>query len=79
MTRPTTTLRLSLIEAAEGKGGSLLDKLTLLCYRYDQLHQGYAFNILLAIRIGGVITLLAIGTGRLVSDKRGESPVRIFV
>jgi protein SCO1/2 len=60
LTRPTTTLRLSLIEAGEGKSGSLLDKLTLLCYRYDALHQGYQLNILWAVRIGGVVTLAAL-------------------
>ncbi len=59
-TNPTTTLRLSLIEANDGKGGSLLDKLTLLCYRYDQLHQGYAFKVMTAVRIGGAITLVAL-------------------
>jgi protein SCO1/2 len=60
LTRPTTTLRLSLIEAGEGKSGSLLDKLTLLCYRYDSLHQGYKLNILWAVRIGGIVTLAAL-------------------
>lgn len=60
VTRPTTTLRLSLIEANDGKGGSLLDKLTLLCYRYDQLHQGYAFKVMTAVRVGGALTLVAV-------------------
>lgn len=59
-TGPTTTLRLSLIEANDGKGGSLLDKITLLCYRYDQLHQGYAFKVMTAVRVGGAITLVAL-------------------
>ncbi len=63
VTRPTTTLRLSLIEAAEGKGGSLLDKITLLCYRYDQLHQGYALKVLWVVRIGGIVTLAALVGG----------------
>ncbi|QJW93852.1 SCO family protein [Frigoriglobus tundricola] len=70
LTRPTTTLRLSLIEAAEGKGGSLLDKLTLLCYRYDQLHQGYSLNVLRAVQLGGIITLLAVGTGVFLAFRR---------
>ena len=43
---PTTTLKLSLIEAAGGKGGSVLDKLTLLCYRFDHLNKGYSVNVL---------------------------------
>jgi protein SCO1/2 len=55
-----TTLRLSLIEAADGKGGSLLDNLYLKCYRFDHLKKGYAPNVLLAVQIGGVITLLLV-------------------
>jgi len=60
VTRPRTTLRLSLIEANDGKGGSLLDSIIMLCYRYDQLHQGYAFKVMTAVRIGGLITLAAL-------------------
>jgi len=70
LTQPTTTLRLSLMEAAEGKGGSLLDKITLLCYRYDALHQGYSLNVLRAVQIGGVITLLLVATGALLAFRR---------
>lgn len=69
-TRPTTTLRLSLIEAADGKGGSLWDKITLLCYRYDSLHQGYKLNVLWAVRIGGIITLTALVAGVLWALRR---------
>ncbi|MCS6864288.1 MAG: SCO family protein [Gemmataceae bacterium] len=70
VTRPTTTLRLSLIEANDGQGGSLLDKITLLCYRYDALHKGYALNVLWAVRIGGIITLLAVVIGVIVAFRR---------
>jgi protein SCO1/2 len=70
VTRPTTTLRLSLIEAEEGKGGSLLDKLTLLCYRYDHLKQGYSFNVMWAVRIGGIVTLIAVVGAVLFAFRR---------
>lgn len=70
VTRPTTTLRLSLVEANEGKGGSLLDKLTLLCYRYDHLNQGYAFSVLTAVRIGGIVTLTALVAGMFFAFRR---------
>ncbi len=76
MSRPTTTLRLSLIEAADGKGGSLFDKLTLLCYRYDQLHQGYALNVLRAVQLGGIITLLAVGSAILIALRRERRKTR---
>jgi protein SCO1/2 len=54
-----TTLRLSLVEAADGKGGSMLDRLTLLCYRFEHM-KGYSLNVLRAVQIGGVITLLLV-------------------
>ncbi len=69
-TRATTTLRLSLIEAADGKGGSLWDKFTMLCYRYDALHQGYSLNVLRIVQLGGVITLLLIAGGTLLAFRR---------
>jgi protein SCO1/2 len=61
--RPTTTLRLSLIEAAGGKGGSVLDKLVLICYRFDHLNKGYSVNVLRVVQLGGIVTLLLVGTG----------------
>ncbi len=78
-TRPTTTLRLSLIEAADGKTGSLLEKLTLLCYRYDQLHQGYSFKVLWAVRIGGIITLSCVTIGVLWALRRERRKSRTTV
>lgn len=72
LTRPHTTLRLSLIEAADGKGGSLSagERLLMLCYRYDALHQGHALNILRIVQVGGVITLLVVGGGILWAVNR---------
>lgn len=54
----TTTLRLSIVEASNGKVGSLLDKLILSCYRFDHLEKEYSLNILLGVRVGGVLTVL---------------------
>lgn len=76
-TRPTTTLRLSLIEAAEGKGGSLLTKLQMLCYRYDALHQGYALNVLRVVQLGGVLTLLAVGSYVFLAFRREGKRARL--
>jgi protein SCO1 len=53
-----TTLKMSLVEASDGQVGSLLDKLALRCYRFDHLARGYQFNVLVAVRIGGVLTVL---------------------
>lgn len=65
----TTTLRLSLIEAANGKGGSLLDNLTLICYRFEHM-KGYSLNVLRAVQIGGILTLLVIAIGLVIAFRR---------
>jgi protein SCO1/2 len=72
----TTTLRLSLVEASEGKVGSLLDRLILRCYRFDHLERKYSLNILLAVRAGGALTvlLLAAGVTYLVRRERRPRP-----
>lgn len=58
-----TTLRLSLVEASDGKAGTLLDQFLMRCYRFDHLEQKYAFNVLLFVRVGGVLTVLALVCG----------------
>lgn len=69
----TTTLRLSIVEASDGKVGSLLDKLILSCYRFDHLEKKYSLNILLAVRAGGILTILLLAaavTFFVVRDRR---------
>ncbi|MBX9584941.1 MAG: SCO family protein [Gemmataceae bacterium] len=58
--RAATTFRLALVEAGEGRVGSLADKLILSCFRFDHLEQRYSLNYLLAVRAGGVLTVLAL-------------------
>ena len=58
----STTLRLSLVEASEGKVGSLLDRLILRCYRFDHLERKYSLNIMLVVRAAGVMTVVGLGT-----------------
>ena len=76
---PTTTLRLSLIEAANGKGGSVRDKLILLCYRFDHLNKGYSLNVLRVVQFGGILTLVLVGTGvglALLRERRSARRLR---
>lgn len=68
----TTTLRLSLVEASNGKIGSLKDRLMLLCYRFDHI-SGYSLNVLRAVQLGGILTVLVIGAGvtiALIRERR---------
>lgn len=55
------TLRLSLVEASNGKIGSLVDKLILFCFHFDpkaSKYTLYAFNV---VRAGGVMTIIILG------------------
>ncbi len=53
-----TTLKMSLVEASDGQVGSLLDKLALRCFRFDHLERNYSLNVLLVVRVCGVLTVL---------------------
>jgi protein SCO1/2 len=53
-------LRLGLIEAADNKIGSPVDQLLLYCYHYDPATGKYGARIMNLMRVGGVVTLIAI-------------------
>lgn len=69
---PSRDLRLSLVEAAEGRIGTLADRVLLLCLRWDPSTGRYTWAALGVMRIGGVLTLLAIGAwfARAVGSRR---------
>jgi protein SCO1/2 len=56
------TLKLSLIEASEGKIGSALDQIILYCYHYDADAGRYAPAAMNIMRAGGILTLLTLGS-----------------
>lgn len=56
------TLSLSLVEAAEGKIGTSLDRLILYCFHYDETEGKYAPVAMNIMRVGGSLTALALGT-----------------
>jgi len=58
---PPKDLRLGLIESADGKIGSPVDQLLLLCYSYDPQTGKYGFVIFTSMRILGIATVLALG------------------
>ncbi len=58
---PPKDLRLSLIEASEGKLGSPLDKLILFCCQYDPGTHKYTVVAFQVMKLGGVLTLLGLG------------------
>jgi protein SCO1/2 len=54
-------LRLALVEASRKKIGSIVDQLLLFCYHYDPATGKYGAAAMGALRIGGVLTLIALG------------------
>ncbi len=55
-------VRLGLVDASAGKIGSPLDKVQLLfCYHYDPAMGVYSLAVFRLLKIGGVLTILALG------------------
>jgi protein SCO1/2 len=65
------TLRLSLVEASEGKIGSSIDKLLLYCFHYDSSEGAYAPVAMNVMRLSGGLAVLLLG-GFLAALWHGE-------
>lgn len=63
-------VRLGLVEASAGKIGSPVDQFLLLCFHYDPATGKYGVLITTVLRVGGVVTLLALGAFMLISFRR---------
>ena len=70
-------MRLGLIEASGGKIGSKTDQLLLFCYQYDPSTGRYGLAIMRAVRIGGILTLLALGSFIFFAVKRERRKLQI--
>lgn len=57
-----STLRLSLVEASEGKIGSSFDQILLFCCHYDAEEGSYTASIFNLMRASAVLTMLILGT-----------------
>jgi protein SCO1/2 len=55
-------LRLGLVEASANQIGTVVDQLLLFCFHYDPVTGRYGRAALNAVRTGGVLTILAMGT-----------------
>ena len=75
---PTNDLRLSLIEASENKIGTIYDQILLYCYHYDPVTGKYGVMVMNVLRLGGVATIMIMGSFMLVMfrrDKKGSGNV----
>jgi protein SCO1/2 len=67
---PGRDMRLGLVDASAGKIGTPIDHVLLFCYHYDPTAATYSASILKIIRLGGVLTILFIVGGILISRRR---------
>jgi len=65
-------VRLGLIQASQGKIGTLADAVLLYCYHYDPKAGKYSAVINRIIQLGGGLTILSIGTVLFILLRRGS-------
>ena len=51
-------LRLALLEASNGKIGTVIDRILLFCYRYNPDTRKYSMALMRVMQAGGAITVL---------------------
>jgi len=71
---PPRDLRLALVEASANRIGSPADQILLFCFHYDPVEGKYGPAILNLLRLGGVLTLGAIGIFWICLWRRERRP-----
>ena len=64
------SLRYALVEASDGRVGTVVDSLLLYCYHYDPMTGRYGLAIMRAVRLAGATTVFALGTFIVVMIRR---------
>ena len=70
-------LQLALAEANQGKSVSITDRVLLYCFHYDPSTGKYSLMITRVVQLGGVVTVLLLGTFLLMmfrADRRNRRP-----
>lgn len=67
---PARDVRPALVEASEGTVGTPLDQIFLFCYQYDPQANSYVANATNLMRLGGILTVLALGCMLVVFWRR---------
>jgi protein SCO1/2 len=63
-------IQFGVMEASQEKIGSVVDQMILYCYHYDPTTGKYGLVAMTLIRVGGVLTVLLLGTFMAVSFRR---------
>ncbi len=69
-------LKFGIMESAESKVGTAADQMMLYCFHYDPSTGKYGLAVLNLVRVGGIATLLGLGTMGLVFWRRGKKIVK---
>ena len=70
-------LRLALVESGQGHVGSAIDELLLYCYHYDPESGKYGVIVMNLVRLGGVLTMLAMGSFIMLMRRRDAHAVNL--
>jgi protein SCO1/2 len=68
-------LKLALLEASEGKIGTVVDRVLLFCFHYDPLARGYVLATTRLVRASGVVTLAVLALWLLRFWRRERKPL----
>ncbi len=60
LTYETKDLKLAFLEASKGKIGNMIEKILLFCYHYDPDAKGYVLFAQNVMKVGGILTVLAL-------------------
>ncbi len=63
-------LKLALLEASNGKVGTVIDRFLMFCYRYDPKTRKYSVYLNQVMQLGGAVTVLVLGTYMAVFWRR---------
>ena len=63
-------LRLALVESSQNHIGSVVDQVLLYCFHYDPATGHYGAVVMRIVRLGGILTVLVLGTFLAISFRR---------
>lgn len=72
-------LRLGLVEASDGKIGTVVDQALLFCFHYDPATGRYGAAIMRLVRVGAALTLAGLGVFFWVASRRSRARARKMV
>jgi len=63
-------LRFAIVEASDGKVGTITDQVLMLCYMYDPTVGRYGFAIMTVMRVAGLLTVATLATAIITMIRR---------